>query len=52
MKRVLDIAKDVRHWIDARQDTIKEFIKELALKESPSSDREALSQLLKRLEAR
>ena len=52
MKRVLDIAKDVRHWIDARQDTIKEFIKELALMESPSSDREALSQLLKRLEAR
>lgn len=52
MKRVLDIAKDVRHWIDARQDTIKEFIKELALMESPSSDREALSQLLKWLEVR
>jgi glutamate carboxypeptidase len=52
MKRVLDIAKDVRHWIDARQDTIKEFIKELALMESPSSDREALLQLLKWLEVR
>ena len=50
MKRVLDIAKDVRHWIDGRQDTIKEFIKELALMESPSSDREALLQLLKWLE--
>jgi glutamate carboxypeptidase len=50
MKRVLDIAKDVRHWIDTRQDTIKEFIKELALMESPSSDREALLHLLKWLE--
>lgn len=52
MKRVLDIAKDVRHWIDARQDTIKEFIKELAQMESPSSDRESLSQLLNWLEVR
>lgn len=50
MTRALDIAKDVRHWIDTRQDTIKEFIKELALMESPSSDRESLSELLKWLE--
>jgi len=52
MTRATDIAKEVQHWIDTRQDAVKDFIKELALMESPSSDREALSELLIRLEAR
>ena len=43
MTQATDIAKEVQHWIDTRQDAIKDFIKELALMESPSSDREALS---------
>jgi glutamate carboxypeptidase len=52
MTRATDIAKEVQHWIDTRQDAVKDFIKELALMESPSSDREALSELLIRLESR
>ena len=52
MTKATDIAQEVQHWIDTRQDAIKDFIKELALMESPSSDREALSELLIRLENR
>ncbi len=46
------IAKDVHNWLDARQDDAMDFIKELALMESPSSDPEALSKLLVWLDAR
>ncbi|MDM9632268.1 M20 family metallopeptidase [Robiginitalea aurantiaca] len=47
-----DIAKDMQDWLGTRQDTIRDFIKELALMESPSSDPEALSDLLQWLEDR
>ena len=44
------ISKDIQAWLGSRTEELKEFIRELARMESPSSDRQALSEILTWLE--
>lgn len=46
------IFKDVQDWMKSRADSVRDFVRTLALMESPSSDRKALSEVLLWLEDR
>ena len=50
MMPTLQISKEIQAWLNARQDAMTGFIMELARMESPSSDREALLEILAWLE--
>ena len=50
MMPTIQISNEVQAWLNARQDAMTGFITELARMESPSSDREALLEILTWLE--
>lgn len=52
MTPTANITKEVQNWMNSRTDSMKEFIKELARMESPSSDRRAQQRILKWMEER
>jgi glutamate carboxypeptidase len=52
MMPATSIFEDVQGWLKSREGAVMDFIKTLALMESPSSDRKALSEILLWLEGR
>ena len=46
MRTAIDRVQEVRSWLEGRQGDMTAFIREMARRESPSSDREALTSLL------